>query len=165
MLLQTIATPNLCSATRRRHPDPQQPLSLARWPAVAQQPSPCCRPHQILALFESTRQHPDAGSLGAQSHAFHMAFTAVIALAFYQTVIAIARNESESLGFWTGVLMTCAVGVLLMPILAIPFIFGGIAAKPLALESKKALNVRKVEALCPDETSVVRSLWRASCAC
>ena len=79
-----------------------------------------------------------------QSHAFHMAFTAVIALAFYQTVIAIARNESTSLGFWTGVLMTAAVGVLIMPILAIPFIFGGIAAKPLALESKKALDVRKV---------------------
>jgi len=73
-----------------------------------------------------------------------MAFTAVIALAFYQTVIAIARNESQSLGFWTGVLMTCAVGVLIMPIVAIPFIFGGIAAKPLALESKKALDVRKV---------------------
>ncbi len=31
----------------------------------------------------------------AQSHAFHMIFTAVIALAFYQTVIAIARTEAQ----------------------------------------------------------------------
>ena len=84
-----------------------------------------------------------------------MAFTAVIALAFYQTVIAIARNESQSLGFWTGVLMTCAVGVLIMPIVAIPFIFGGIAAKPLALESKKALDVRKVWMLTPSRHNIV----------
>ena len=71
-----------------------------------------------------------------------MVFTAVIALAFYQTVVAIARNESQSLGFWTGVLMTAAVGILIMPILAIPFIFGGLTAKPLALESNAP--VRKV---------------------
>ena len=84
-----------------------------------------------------------------QSHAFHMAFTAVIALAFYQTVIAIARNESQSLGFWTGVLMTAAVAVLIMPILAIPFIFGGLTAKPLALESVTARKVRKINTVCP----------------
>lgn len=36
-----------------------------------------------------------------QSHAFHMIFTAVIALAFYQTVIAIARSEASDINFWT----------------------------------------------------------------
>lgn len=30
-----------------------------------------------------------------------MIFTAVIALAFYQTVIAIARSEASDINFWT----------------------------------------------------------------
>jgi hypothetical protein len=30
-----------------------------------------------------------------------MIFTAVIALAFYQTVIAIARSEAQDINFWT----------------------------------------------------------------
>mmetsp|Transcript_14199 Transcript_14199/g.42879 ORF Transcript_14199/g.42879 Transcript_14199/m.42879 type:complete len:728 (-) Transcript_14199:369-2552(-) len=70
-----------------------------------------------------------------KSHAFHMIFTAVIALAFYQTVIAIARTEAQSINFWTGVLMTSAVAVLLLPVMAIPFIFGGPRAVELNIKS------------------------------
>jgi MFS family permease len=68
-----------------------------------------------------------------KSHAFHMIFTAVIALAFYQTVIAIARSEAQDINFWTGVLMTSAVAVLMLPVMAIPFIFGGPRATQLQI--------------------------------
>lgn len=63
-----------------------------------------------------------------QSHAFHLAFTATIGLAIYQGVIAAARN-AEHIDLWTGILMIAAIAVLLLPVLAIPFIFGGIRAK------------------------------------
>jgi hypothetical protein len=72
-----------------------------------------------------------------KSHAFHMIFTAVIALAFYQTVIAIARSEASEINFWTGVLMTSAVAVLMLPVMAIPFIFGGPRAKQLQISKHK----------------------------
>lgn len=105
-----------------------------------------------------------------------MIFTAVIALAFYQTVIAIARSEAQDINFWTarsctapivaslachgnrlvthrtphaahppvpahecntlttqGVLMTSAVAVLMLPVMAIPFIFGGPRATQLQI--------------------------------
>lgn len=71
-----------------------------------------------------------------KSHAFHMIFTTVVALAFYQTIIAIARTEATEINFWTGVLMTSAVGVLLMPMMAIPFIFGGPRAVQLQISHK-----------------------------
>ncbi len=76
-----------------------------------------------------------------QSHAFHMIFTAVIALAFYQTVIAIARSEASEINFWTGVLMTSAVAVLMLPVMAIPFIFGGPRAKQLQISKHKPRKV------------------------
>ena len=63
-----------------------------------------------------------------QSHAFHLAFTAIVGLAIYQAVIAAARN-AENLDIWSGILMIAAVAILLLPVLAIPFIFGGIKAK------------------------------------
>lgn len=71
-----------------------------------------------------------------KSHAFHMIFTTVVALAFYQTIIAIARTEATEINFWTGVLMTSAVGVLLMPVIAIPFIFGGPFSAQLQISHK-----------------------------
>ena len=67
---------------------------------------------------------------GAQSHAFHLAFTAVVGLAAYQAVIAIARS-SEGFDFWGGVLMTGANAALLIPVLAVPLIFGGLRSRRL----------------------------------
>lgn len=63
-----------------------------------------------------------------QSHAFHLAFTAIIGLAIYQGVIAAARS-AENIDLWTGVLMIAAIAILLLPVLAVPFIFGGVRAK------------------------------------
>ena len=63
-----------------------------------------------------------------QSHGFHLAFTAIIGLAIYQGVIAAARNAGN-LDIWSGILMIAAVAILLLPLLAIPFIFGGFKAK------------------------------------
>ena len=62
-----------------------------------------------------------------------MAFTAVISLAAYQTVIAIAHN-STTLDFWGGILVSSAQVVLLVPLLSLPFIFGGIKSKRLRSE-------------------------------
>ena len=66
-----------------------------------------------------------------QSHAFHLTITAVVGMALYQGVTALARNE-VTIDFWAGVLIVSAVSILILPILGIPFIFGGITAKPLA---------------------------------
>ena len=63
-----------------------------------------------------------------QSHGFHLAFTAIIGLAMYQGVIAAARNAGD-LDIWSGILMIAAVAILLLPLLAVPFIFGGFKAK------------------------------------
>lgn len=52
-------------------------------------------------------------------------------MALYQGVTALARNEVK-IEFWGGVLIVSAVAILILPILAVPFIFGGIRAKPLA---------------------------------
>lgn len=57
-----------------------------------------------------------------------MAFTAIIGLALYQGVIAAARNAGD-LDIWSGILMIAAVAILLLPLLAVPFIFGGFKAK------------------------------------
>ncbi|KAK9831891.1 hypothetical protein WJX81_006335 [Elliptochloris bilobata] len=65
-----------------------------------------------------------------KSHAFHLALTAVVGLASYQAVVAIARRE-ESLDFWAGVLTSSAAGILLLPVLAIPLIFGGLRSRRL----------------------------------
>lgn len=65
-----------------------------------------------------------------KSHAFHLAFTAIIGLAIYQGVIAAARNAGD-IDIWSGILMIAAVAILLLPLLAIPFIFGGFKAKKL----------------------------------
>ena len=67
----------------------------------------------------------------AQSHAFHLTITAVVGMALYQGVTALARNQIQ-INWWGGVLIVSAVSILTLPILAIPFIFGGITAKPLA---------------------------------
>ena len=66
-----------------------------------------------------------------QSHAFHLTITAVVGMALYQGVAALARNQVP-IDFWAGVLIVSAVAILILPILAIPIIFKGIAAKPLA---------------------------------
>ena len=66
-----------------------------------------------------------------QSHAFHLTITAVVGMALYQGVTALARNE-VTIDFWAGVLIVTAVAILILPILSIPFIFGGLVAKPLA---------------------------------
>ncbi|KAK9813424.1 hypothetical protein WJX73_007856 [Symbiochloris irregularis] len=66
-----------------------------------------------------------------KSHAFHLTITAVVGMALYQGVTALARNEVK-IEFWGGVLIVSAVAILILPILAVPFIFGGIRAKPLA---------------------------------
>ena len=111
-----------------------------------------------------------------------MIFTAVIALAFYQTVIAIARSEAQDINFWTvccstslfithwrvmksvrphaggctnpvpknegttlttqGVLMTSAVAVLMLPVMAIPFIFGGPRATQLQISKHTPRKVQ-----------------------
>ena len=46
----------------------------------------------------------------------------------YQGVIAAARNAGD-LDIWSGILMIAAVAILLLPLLAVPFIFGGFKAK------------------------------------
>ena len=69
-------------------------------------------------------------TLLAQAHAFHLAFTAVVGLAAYQAVIAVARN-SEGFDFWGGVLMCGANAALLIPMLAVPLIFGGMRSRRL----------------------------------
>lgn len=66
-----------------------------------------------------------------KSHAFHLTITAVVGMALYQGVTALARNE-VTIDFWAGVLIVTAVAILILPILSIPFIFGGLVAKPLA---------------------------------
>ena len=66
----------------------------------------------------------------AQSHAFHLAMTAVIGLAAYQAVIALARS-SEGFDVWGGVLMCGANAALLIPVLAVPLIFGGLRSRRL----------------------------------
>lgn len=78
-----------------------------------------------------------------------MAFTAVISLAAYQTVIAIAHN-STTLDFWGGILVSSAQVVLLVPLLSLPFIFGGIRSKRLRSEipsTDKLLTVRSMPCL------------------
>lgn len=47
-----------------------------------------------------------------------------------QGVIAAARNAGD-IDIWSGILMIAAVAILLLPLLAIPFIFGGFKAKKL----------------------------------
>ena len=47
-----------------------------------------------------------------------------------QAVVAVARRE-ERLDFWTGVLTSSAAGILLLPVLAIPLIFGGLRSRRL----------------------------------
>lgn len=56
-------------------------------------------------------------------------------MALYQGVTALARNQ-VTIDFWAGVLIVAAVAILILPILAIPFIFGGIVARPLATDRK-----------------------------
>lgn len=75
-----------------------------------------------------------------QAHAFHLAFTAIIGLAIYQGVIAAARNAGD-LDIWSGILMIAAVAILLLPLMAIPFIFGGFKAK----RQKSRLNPELVK--------------------
>ena len=73
-----------------------------------------------------------------------MAFTAVISLAAYQAVIAIAHS-STALDFWGGILVSSAEIVLLVPLLSLPFIFGGFRSKRLRSEmtsTDKLLPVR-----------------------
>ena len=53
-------------------------------------------------------------------------------------MIAAARN-AEDIDIWTGVLMIAAVAILLLPLLAIPFIFGGFKAKKLRPKLSPAL--------------------------
>ncbi len=53
----------------------------------------------------------------------------------------------QDINFWTGVLMTSAVAVLLLPVMAIPFIFGGPRAMQLNIKSHHK-PVRKVRHLC-----------------
>ena len=86
-------------------------------------PTACfaCYPVKSLTMYR----------LALQSHAFHLTITAVVGMALYQGVTALARNE-VTIDFWAGVLIVTAVAILILPILSIPFIFGGIAAKPLA---------------------------------
>jgi hypothetical protein len=50
----------------------------------------------------------------------------------------------QEINFWTGVLMTSAVGVLLMPMMAIPFIFGGPRAVQLQISHKPVRKARVV---------------------
>ena len=79
-----------------------------------------------------------------QTHGFHMAFTAVISLAAYQAVVAIAHN-STSLDLWGGILVSSAEIVLLVPLLSLPFVFGGFRSKRLRSEmtsTSKLLPVR-----------------------
>lgn len=45
-------------------------------------------------------------------------------------MVAVARRE-ERLDFWTGVLTSSAAGILLLPVLAIPLIFGGLRSRRL----------------------------------
>lgn len=54
----------------------------------------------------------------------------MVGLAAYQAVIALARN-SEGFDFWGGVLMTGANAALLIPMLAVPLIFGGLRSRRL----------------------------------
>ncbi len=82
------------------------------------------KPNEIAVNEEARAGMP------AQSHAFHLAFTAVIGLAAYQAVIALARN-SEGFDFWGGVLMCGANATLLIPMLAVPMIFGGLRSRRL----------------------------------
>ncbi|KAK9818432.1 hypothetical protein WJX72_012528 [[Myrmecia] bisecta] len=72
-----------------------------------------------------------------KAHAFHMTFVTVIALAAYQAVIAVVRR-SATLDYWAGVLMTSAVAVLLLPVLSVPFIFGGLRSRRLWNEQLEA---------------------------
>ena len=44
--------------------------------------------------------------------------------------MAVARRE-ERLDFWAGVLTSSAAGILLLPVLAIPLIFGGLRSRRL----------------------------------
>ncbi len=45
-------------------------------------------------------------------------------------MVALARQE-ERLDFWAGVLTSSAAGILLLPVLAIPLIFGGLRSRRL----------------------------------
>eukprot|EP00884_Botryococcus_braunii_P011942 jgi/Botrbrau1/20749/Bobra.0058s0077.1 len=88
-----------------------------------------------------------------KSHAFHLAFTAVVGLAAYQAAIAFARN-SGAFQFWAGFLVTCAIAMLLLPILSIPWIFGGLFSRRLDSDldhssSKKALRATQYPELVP----------------
>lgn len=68
-----------------------------------------------------------------KSHAYHLAFTAVIGLAAYFGEVAIIRSLIDLDGY-EGILIITAVGLLFLPIIAIPFIFGGIRSYPLKSE-------------------------------
>jgi hypothetical protein len=89
-----------------------------------------------------------------------MAFTAVMGMAFYQVVVAVAANNEKAgrMDFWAGVLVVSAVAVLLLPILAIPFIFGGISARPLVLDGLPAPQAKP--SFCPFHTQFGRDSWR-----
>ena len=91
-----------------------------------------------------------------------MAFTAVISLAAYQTVIAIAHN-STALDFWGGILVSSAQVVLLVPLLSLPFIFGGIRSKRLRSEipssTDKLLTVNKPCLTSPKPLFRAASIW------
>ena len=68
-----------------------------------------------------------------QSHAFHMSLTAVVGLALFQGVAALVRQEAP-LDLWGGVLVASAVVILILPICAVPWVFGGTRARPLDSE-------------------------------
>lgn len=62
-------------------------------------------------------------------------------------MVAVARRE-ERLDFWTGVLTSSAAGILLLPVLAIPLIFGGLRSRRL-----RDLNPQ------PVRTAAQANLW------
>ena len=78
-----------------------------------------------------------------QSHAFHMSLTAVVGLALFQGVAALVRQE-DPLNIWGGVLVASAVVILILPICAVPWVFGGTRAHPLEGEKEEKATPQKV---------------------
>ena len=66
-----------------------------------------------------------------------------------------ARRE-ERLDFWTGVLTSSAAGILLLPVLAIPLIFGGLRSRRL-----RDLNPQPVRIAAQDDLSARRARYLA----